>query len=522
MSMQSRATRLTEKYPNAYSDFYGSGTPCVYKSGPDWPVRRGPLAQRNLREPRPVHGHAIQHTWVSIGTRICDELESVGIMWTSVNPLAYANAGEPKPFCPLIIRVGVNPGSLLYETAVAAAAVVKNILVDAGFPDIEVAFIESVATRFKVAFIESVATRFTGPKLLSFNPLVDTVPDLRKPFTPVLGTAALYFRLSKDDDRVVVLTCAHVARPPPVYHNTGMTHKKGRQRPEEIVVLGTMGYDNTVTAMMATIGDRLQSIDAWNNVLRRLGDPVEGENENVTESCDEHLDLVAKATRVIQRVKAIHSEVTENYTTFDQRTIGFVLHSEKIEVSVEPYKFTKDWAFIELYNDKIDWTTFKALGGKLSISEYGNTMFPQPQDRKNYSYPESGLLQVNDFVREAEMRNPQQLDVHGEKCLLVVKNGLATGTTVGASTASSPLGAFTRTTVSVTSPLKLVSYPTTRRTASLPMLATRVRSSSTGGGRIVGILTGGSADITYLTPYWWVEEQVKAKFPGCFLYEVVQ
>ncbi|KAL6308595.1 hypothetical protein BKA93DRAFT_763288 [Sparassis latifolia] len=30
----SKATRLIEKYPNTYSDFYGSGTPCVYKSGP--------------------------------------------------------------------------------------------------------------------------------------------------------------------------------------------------------------------------------------------------------------------------------------------------------------------------------------------------------------------------------------------------------------------------------------------------------------------------------------------------------
>jgi len=43
----------------------------------------------------------------------------------------------------------------------------------------------------------------------------------------------------------------------------------------------------------------------------------------------------------IQRVKAIHSEVIENYTTLDQRTIGFVLHSEKIEVSVEPYNSQK-------------------------------------------------------------------------------------------------------------------------------------------------------------------------------------
>ena len=277
-------------------------------------------------------------------------------MWTSVNPLAYANAGEPKPFCPLIICIGVNPGSLLYEAAVAAAAaVVKNILTDTGFPDIE------------VAFIESVVTRFTGPKLLSFNPLVDSVPDLRKPFTLALGlsiaprkypyyegTAALYFHLSKDDDRVVALTCAHVAHPPPVYHSTGMTHKEGSQRREEIVALGIMGYDNAVKAMMATIGDRLYSIDVWNNVLRRLGDPVEGESENVTESRNKYLDLVAKATREIQRVKAIYSEVIENYTTLDQRTIGFILHSEKIEVSVEPYKFTKDWALIELYNDKID------------------------------------------------------------------------------------------------------------------------------------------------------------------------
>jgi hypothetical protein len=287
-------------------------------------------------------------------------------MWTSVNPLAYANAGEPRPFCPLIICVGVNPGSLLYEAAFAAATVVKTILTDAGFPDIE------------VAFIESVVTRFTGPKLLSFNPLVDKVPDLRKPFTPTLGlsiaprkhpyfegTTALYFRLSKDNDRVVVLTCAHVARPLPAYPNTGMTHKKGSQRREEIVALGTMGYDNAVKAMMAAIGKRLQSIDAWNTVLRRLGNPVEGESEDVTESRDEHLDLVTKATREIQRVKAIHSEVIENYTTLDQRTIGFVLHSEKIEVSVEPYKFTKDWALIELYNDKIDWTTFK--GNKLWV-----------------------------------------------------------------------------------------------------------------------------------------------------------
>jgi hypothetical protein len=193
------------------------------------------------------------------------------------------------------------------------------------------------------------------------------------------GIAALYFRLSKEDDRVVVLACARVALPPPDYRNTGMTHKDSQRR-EEIVMLGTMGYDNAVKAMMATISDHLQSIDAWNNALRRLGDPAEGESENVTESRDKYSDLVAKATREIQRVKAIHSEVIENYTTLDQRTIGFVLHSKKIEVSVEPYNFTKDWALIEIYNDKIDWTTFKGnklwVGTSFSISLSPSPVFP--------------------------------------------------------------------------------------------------------------------------------------------------
>jgi len=35
-------------------------------------------------------------------------------------------------------------------------------------------------------------------------------------------------------------------------------------------------------------------------------------------------------------------------------------------------------------------------------------------------------------------------------------------------------------------------------------------------GRIVGILTGGAGptdetDITYLTPYWWIERQIKSE-----------
>lgn len=299
----------------------------------------------------------IAPAWLSIGTRIYGYLDSARAEWRSINPLAYANTGEAKLFCPLIISIGVKPNSLLYKDAVAASVAVKAILARAGFPNIEVAFVEAVVSRSAAA----------GPKLLPFNPLLDDVPELRKPFTPVLGlsiaplkypqyegTAALYFRLGRDNNRIAILTGAHAARPPPAYSNTGMTRTTTSQAREGFVALGNMAYNNAVTAMMGTIGDLLRSIDVWDNALARLGDPVEGENENIVETRDEHRRLVANAKKKIEKVNALHDEVTKRRTTPGQLVIGFVLHCEKIEVSTKPHNFMKDWALVELYFEKID------------------------------------------------------------------------------------------------------------------------------------------------------------------------
>jgi len=154
-------------------------------------------------------------------------------------------------------------------------------------------------------------------------------------------------------------------------------------------------------------------------------------------------------------------------------------------------------------------------------------MFPQPVDQANYRYPRDGLLQAYGVVQDDEIRNPQHLDVHGEKCLLVVKNGLTTGTTVGR---ANGLESLTRI---------YDDYGiehTSIEIAVLPYDKTRGNFSDAGDsgsivlardGRIVGILTGGAGpideiDVSYITPYWWVEQQIKTEYPGCFLYKVVQ
>jgi hypothetical protein len=427
--------------------------------------------------------------------------------------------------------IGVKHEMLAFEAAVTAADAVKDILRQAGFPNIEVAFRESEVTR-------SVG----GPKLLSFNPLLDPIPEFRKAFTPTLGlsvaplrtphyegTGALYFRLGRDDDRVALLTTAHIACPPPEFANTSMSHENTSQPREEIVALGSMGYQNATNTMIDAIGSLTCSISIWKRVIERLGDPVDGEKSAITWKRRQTQHDVEKATKMIGYLNELYHEVTKLRTNPDQRVIGCVLHAEPIVISNGSHRFTCDWAFVQLYKEKIDWATFPGnkvfIGGNLSLSDFGQFMFPHPEDQADYEYPDDGLLQAFGVVKDHEIRQPQHLDMYGQRILMVVKNGLATGTTIGC---ANGLDSFTR----VYSHYDIMG--TSVQTAILPYNQQLGPFSAPGdsgsiildrSGRIVALLTAGAGstnemDITYGTPYWWLEERVKKAFPGCFLYEV--
>lgn len=170
-------------------------------------------------------------------------------------------------------------------------------------------------------------------------------------------------------------------------------------------------------------------------------------------------------------------------------------------------------------------TCLSDIGGNLPIGEFGNKLFPDVTDRRNYAYPEDSLLQAYGVVQDKEIKNPQHVDVFGARCLMVIKNGLGTGTTVGR---VNRLDSFLRTydefNIRQTSlEVAVLTYDFTKRFSAPGDSGSVVLSRD---GRIVGILTGGagptwSHDITYLTPYWWLEKKIKARFPDSFLYEVV-
>lgn len=367
-------SRLTIKYPAAITDFFGTpgSAPCVYKSGPAWPGFQGLEKRHIIREIRPVYSHPIADSWLKIGTGICDVLDSRGVSWTSIDPVAFANAGEAKPFCPLLMWIGVKHQSLVFDDAVIAANSIKDLLGSAGFPEIEVAFRESEVTYSA-----------SGPKLSPFDPVRDRVAEFRKPFTPVLGlpiaplkkphlegTGALYFRLGKNDKRVALLTAAHVAHPPTTLPNNGLVHMRPSQRREEIVALGTKAYSDATNTMTAVIDSLLTDVvPAWEKKVATLDKSIKLDGGNAQDIVmrKENQDEVEKAKMQTKSLDELHSEVTKYRTNAEQRTIGFVLHSEPLVFSDGPRRFTRDWALIELYDNMIDWNTF--LGNKVYIGK---------------------------------------------------------------------------------------------------------------------------------------------------------
>ena len=122
-------SHLLASYKAAITDFYGSETPCIYKTGTAWPVAKG-QSQNLVRAARPIYNHGIAPIWLQTVRRIVALLASleVPVKWNTIDPLAYANAGQASLFCDFVVVISVNPRSLAFEGAKAAAEAVNGIL----------------------------------------------------------------------------------------------------------------------------------------------------------------------------------------------------------------------------------------------------------------------------------------------------------------------------------------------------------------------------------------------------------
>ncbi|KAI1788921.1 hypothetical protein LXA43DRAFT_974534 [Ganoderma leucocontextum] len=497
----------------AHNDFFGlpSNPLSIYHTGPAWPLPSGPQAQRVPKEARPVCTHAISSVWHELGEKIYKFVDSIDLKWTSIDPGRFAE-GEMEPG-PLFLWVGVLPGTLSPDHAKGPAMRCKELLS------------EYAITGVEIAFRESIYTRYAGPQLLHHASSVDPTVDVRVPFTPALGlqiapkaflhfegTGCLYLREGGESDRVFLLTARHVALPPSKYPNE-LYHRKNNSIPRrEVIHIGSRAFQNALEAIMDKIGHWDFMVDGYEEELTGLRERVEGEDPKITSKRQE----ITRKLEEAQASKASVFEFFRNITSFwsaeSQRILGHVVYAPPMSVGTGD---SNDWALIELNRAKFDWDAFRGnvvhLGFKLTPYQFMKKMYPHAETRAKFKYPRGGLMQLRDIVTYDKLGQSTMLDTNGEEL------GRATGI-------KSFVREYKDYAIHSTS-REFAVYPYTNMDGafSAPGDSGSVVGDANYG--IVGMLIGGasltdSTDVTYVTAYAFLNERIKQAFPHSHLFPI--
>jgi hypothetical protein len=127
-------------------------------------------------------------------------------------------------------------------------------------------------------------------------------------------------------------------------------------------------------------------------------------------------------------------------------------------------------------------------------------------------------------ITEDLMRKPDMWDSDGQPCLLVIKSGNATGTTIGRANGVFSIvhDYFIDMSINQTSmEWGIINYDSKSEAFSEPGDSGSAIADI--HGRIGGMLTGSSgktksSDMTYATPFWWLLGRIRANgFPNAHL-----
>ena len=151
---------------------------------------------------------------------------------------------------------------------------------------------------------------------------------------------------------------------------------------------------------------------------------------------------------------------------------------------------------------------------------------PAAGSQASFTFPEERKLRIDACASPHDLAAPAELDAQGERCLMVGKDGSATGLTVGR---YAVLVSFVRDAAGVES-VELGVYNAGAETAEVfagpgDSGALVWHMHGDGKAHIVGQLHSGcnkggatSCHVSYCTPGWHLLEQVKEKYPHADFY----
>ncbi|KAG9093365.1 hypothetical protein FRC06_011546, partial [Ceratobasidium sp. 370] len=522
----------------AEAQSYYAGLPSepllVYRTGKaPWSPPRWPEAQRRYKELRGVFDHPITKVWhKDLAWKIrFTTIDVVRFKKVEVDEAPEDEEGEDeegedretvkakKPvLSPVTIWIGVFPGSTTPTAAHHAAQSVLALLQNYQITDVD------------VDFRESIYTRNVGPRLLKPVPDTDPLVDVVGPLTPALGlristrarpnaqgTMALYLAEGGSSNRLLGLSCRHVLLGSEEGNFDYSYHPSAPAK--AVLLLGKRAYTDVVDSVKLAIARRGTAAKVWKKQIAWYEEGEKADVANPETSRVKTEGWLDEAEKAMEALDRFLGQVNKEWKKIDNRVIGHVLRSPPIGFGVGEQHFTEDWGVFVVDRTKLS-DGFRGnkidLGTKMKPIEFRVKCFPRGNANWKFKYPRDRLLPLEGVITDDLMRNPDMQDADGEPCLLVVKRGNATGTTLGRTTGvfSVVREYFGDMSINQTSmEWGILNYDSKSDVFSGPGDSGSIIADVR--GRIGGMLTAGSgktqaSDMTYATPFWWLLERIRA------------
>ena len=288
-----------------------------------------------------VYDTPLNGVWEAVGPKIVDLITTRKIHWSSVDPARFTHAtpGEEKvSLGPVVIWVGVVPGSTSSDTAHEVSQEILTLLREHGVKDAV------------VEWREAVLQRLAGPPLMPHVGSTNPTHHVRRFLTALLGiplatqgmeaddvqgTLTLWFHENKDRDgdispKIYGVSNCHVLR-----KDTTVNYEHKSGAPKDFVrVCGVRRFQWGLDEIKKHISDHGIRADVWTREIDRL-EAMKQDKEVVSEIRANRRNLDDE-NEAIRQLEALYEEVAKHWFDFQlHRDIGYVQHAEAIKVDVE-------------------------------------------------------------------------------------------------------------------------------------------------------------------------------------------
>lgn len=468
-----------------------------------WVAPTGAEAYMVPKECKPAGISSLNNVWEdTLGRAMGEYLQDMGVQVTSLDPIRIGKAGDESP--PLIIWVGVIPGSLAPDAGIKAAIQCKAMLEKNSFNDIHVEIRESQINR-SAKMYRPVST--SDPTAKAREPFSTSlgIPICAETTPNIEGTAAFFFSAPRFPGKLFLLTARHVLFHPDedrnelyVYHGTG-------DKKRAVLLLGEEGFETRKKRIETQIRGKQYIID---HLQERLS--VADRLENEGRERKEVLFLLEKENTGKVVLQKFLDDAQRDWTEKENRVIGHAVLSPPIRFNVGERGQTQDWAIIEVDQSKIDDTNFVGncidLGPDIAVDVLTDWMYPHPANPPSFKYPHNRLLKFHGKLSDKEMEkpDPKTIDQHQDPVAMVLKNGATSGVTVGRlNTIDSFIRVYFKGKPSEWS-REVAVLPHGSRSGPFSDPGDSGSAVVAGDCRLVGLLTGGAgssevSDVTYVT-----------------------